>query len=118
MTTKELFHRLQAFSSLNLACRLFYSGSDVVRDFIYSVQFCWHGRKSLMYVITPFACFGESFIPECDYLYFDRFTRDQFKSQVKFFISFYNRCSQRQKDIVRSSGQVVDLLYFLNEGSE
>lgn len=112
MTSKELFHRLQAFSSLNLACQLFYSGESVL-EFIYSVNFCWHGRKSLMYVKTPFACFGESFIPECDYLYFDRFTRDQFKIQVKYFISFYNRCSKRQKDIVRSSNQVVDLLYFL-----
>lgn len=118
MTSKELFRRLQAFSVLNLASQLFYSG-DLPKSFIFRVQFSWHGRKQENFVSVPsVSCFGEIFISDCDYFYFDRFTIDQFQSQVKYFISFYNRCSKRQQEIVRSSNLVTDLLSFLHDSSE
>ena len=114
MTSKELFRRLDFFSILEFASQCFESE---LTDFVYHVSFSHNGLKSERFVLSYSYFFNSSVfdLDSFDFLYFEKFSRAEFKSQVRYFISFYSRCSVRQREILRSSGKLSSLLQYVDK---
>lgn len=102
MTSKVFFRRVEDYSSLNEACTIFDVCSDI--GHIYRCTMCHSNVKRVQYLRNPqdFIC-DRALACSCVSLWFDKFTREQFEVQFKYFKSFYDRCSLYQKELLRSS---------------
>lgn len=107
MTTKELLRRLESFSSLDVAASKF---SDVNTDFVFRVEVCTINNSKRVYYTLSYIVTIDDVV---NYLSVSRFTRQLFDIQVKYFKSFYLRCSKSQRDYITKSLLVDNLLKLL-----
>ena len=103
MTTKELTRRLQYYSSLDNAACYF---QDPDNDFVFSITRVIDGKKDLFYSLSYIFYVDDSL----QYAMIERFTLSQFKVQLGYFRSFFNRASKTQQDYIKNSNLVPNLL--------
>lgn len=113
MTSIEFNRRREYYISLSYAAGIF-SDTTTVVNFIYKAT-CIDSlsRKYEMFCSKPTFCiFGASVYNACKSLYFERFSLTEFLIQRKYFLSFYNRCSQYQKSLIDSDKSFEALINF------
>lgn len=113
MTCKEFYRRIEAYIPLNRASQLFEQHFDA--DYIYSVTLVFSDRKvhNYCYDIQMYI-HDYSIVNESMALYFDRFDKGMFDIQVRYFQSFYSRCSVIQKTILRQSVTLDYLIKYVS----
>ena len=103
MTTKELLRRLESFSSLDIAARLFIDceqDSDV--PFVFRVV----KDGNVSYTLSYFLDLPDNLV----YCSVERFSRAVFNTQLRYFKSFFSRASKTQQEYIRKSMLVDNLL--------
>lgn len=102
MTSKEFYRRIEAYMPLNAASQLFEQHPDA--DYLYKVLIVSQisKRTTFCYDIKIFTQ-DHSIINDSLAVYFDRFDKKAFDVQVRYFKTFYSRCSKIQQELVRSS---------------
>ena len=113
MLIKEFVRRMESYMPLNVAAGIFVNRPEI--NHIYKVQLILYDRKCTTYVVhvTDYT-YNDVFKDSCIALYFDKFTLEEFKLQYKYFRSFYNRCSQFQKRVLRENQLLCSLVFMLD----
>lgn len=106
MTTKELLRRLECYSSLDNAARLF---SDCVLESDVPFVFRVVMDGNVSYTLSYYLELPDSLV----YCSVERFSRPVFNVQLKYFKSFYSRASKTQQEYIRQCMLVDNLLKLL-----
>lgn len=106
MTTNELLRRLDYYSSLDNAARLF---SDCELESDVPFVFCVFTDSKVFYTLSHTLILPDNLV----YFNVSRFTRSHFNVQLKYFKSFFSRASKTQQDYIRKSMLVDHLLKLL-----
>lgn len=115
MTTKEFIRRSDYYSLLN-DCPYF----NELFISCYRAQLVRRSYKSVStrYVSIPtISCFGASELNDCQSIYFDSYTYQQFLIDMRFFKSFLNRLSFNQLESLKASGKCSNLLDFVSRNN-
>lgn len=113
MTTKELLRRLDYYSSLEFASMYF---DDDSIECVYRIVVHTPQESITRYSSDVHLYFATSdFMKDIEALYIEKFSRSAFLVQVRYFIGFYNRCSIRQREVLRSSGKLYSLLQYVSK---